>query len=399
MDPFISSARHPGVPFVPFRTRSLAFSSCALVLSVFVSPVSAEPSVDIVSALQNVATRHYPEACQQFYRSASADGFADRFTPASRQRFDAFMSGGSLDGVLHLADSAAAKGRHVASCVEYAIAWVGGVRHGKASRRLISAAHRGLVREALEADQAAVDAVANSDGPGSAFTTIAAAPQPKRVDNPDGGTPSMAATCLRLARRFSATKSFAEASADELRQTAAGKIAPAWIAEAQAADNAGSTAVACVGYLRGAAAYRADGNAVMANIWGIDGVGRSSKVADSQPEPQGKSAAPRPSMANSAPIGRYGCSSFQSTYMTLSSMPEMKITSATRYAALGSSGTFTAETVQRPDPSIDALLRFRTGPLAGKYADAVRQDRGTRALVFPKGELDISSTVCALQAK
>ncbi|GAC1416490.1 MAG: hypothetical protein NVSMB64_26710 [Candidatus Velthaea sp.] len=304
-----------------------------------------------------------------------------------------------MEGVLRLADTDAAKGRHVAACVQYAIAWVGGVRRGLASRRLILAAHRGLIREALEADQAAVDAVANSDGPDTTpMTTVAAAPQPKSVvAQPDSGTPSIAATCSRLARRFSATKNFADASADELRQIASGKTASAWIAEAQAADNAGSTAVACVGYMQGAAAYRADGNAAMANIWGIEGVGRSTKVADSQPESQ--SSAARPFMASAAPIGRYGCSSFQSTYMTLSSMPEMRITSATRYAALGGYGTFTAEAAQRPDLSIDGLLRFRTGPLAGKYADAVRQERGTRALVFSKGQLDTSSTVCALQAK
>ena len=192
--------------------------------------------------------------------------------------------------------------------------------------------------------------------------------------------------CTALHTLFDATHGFADVGAAQLQRLAPSGSANAWIAAAQAAQNAERHAEACAEYFMGVAAYRADGNVNMANIWSSGAVSESHHVPTTTSTSR---------TTNTALIGEYSCASYHGNAMLLSSMPMMRVTSGTTYDALGRRGSYTYTPTARTTTSdVIGTLNFTTGGLAGKTGYANQKANGDRAIIFDSGTLDLATTWC-----
>lgn len=196
--------------------------------------------------------------------------------------------------------------------------------------------------------------------------------------------------CTALRTLFDSTHGFADLNAGERQRLVNPGSANAWIAAAQAAQNAERHAEACSEYFLGVVAYRADGNTNMANIWSSGAVSESKRI----PTPAMNTDS-KPVITDSSLTGEYSCASFQGNGMLVSTLPALRVTSASAYDALGRHGAFRYAPVAKTTASdVIGTLTFTTGGLAGKTGYANRKSNGDRAIIFSTGVLDLSTTWC-----
>jgi hypothetical protein len=196
--------------------------------------------------------------------------------------------------------------------------------------------------------------------------------------------------CTTLHALFDSTNEFADVSAAQLHTLVKSGSAASWIAAAQAAQNAERHAEACAEYFMGVAAYRADKNTNMANIWSSGAVSESHHVSAITTGRTSQTTTTNPTL-----IGEYSCASYHGNAMLVSSMPMMHVTSGTTYDALGMRGSYTYTPTARTTTSdVIGTLNFTTGGLAGKTGYANQKANGDRAIIFDSGTLDLATTWC-----
>jgi hypothetical protein len=198
--------------------------------------------------------------------------------------------------------------------------------------------------------------------------------------------------CSTLGDVYSSTNGFSDIPIDDLQSYSGTGNGDAWIAAAQAAQTAENHAYACAAYFLGVAAYRADGNINMANIWSSTAISESNKVTAANTT---QTTTTTGDGSTDALIGDYGCFSYQTYGLTNSSMPTMRITSGSTYDALGQSGTFDYSPMTPTSTSdIIGRLNFRDGGLTGYTGYANLKANGDRAIIFDAGVLDLGTTWC-----